>query len=148
MRDIKQLKKKAKQKRDAKKPPTITGGTTQIDLALDAAADRGEYSAALQGRKPPLIAKQYLDEGFQIVETLAGFRVHSHFNHGFRKGHGTESLRIDDLSRSNSSPHDRRPLSKADDLFRCVDLAMHDSVLDEYVFIGKHVYLFQKFRPD
>jgi hypothetical protein len=49
MRDIKNLKKLSKQKRKAKTPPVITGGTTQIDLALDAAAESGDFSATLPG---------------------------------------------------------------------------------------------------
>lgn len=76
MRDIKKLKKTAKQKREAKKPPVITGGTTQIDLALDAAADDGEYSATLPGRIPPGIAQGYIDEGFVLVETLTGTTIY------------------------------------------------------------------------
>jgi hypothetical protein len=76
MRDIAQLRAKAKTKREEKKPPTITGGTTQIDLALDAAADSGEYSATLPGIIPPGIAKSYEDEGFKIIETKTGTTIY------------------------------------------------------------------------
>lgn len=76
MRDIKNLKKLAKEKRELKTPPTITGGTTQIDLALDAAAEAGNYSATLPGRIPPGIAQQYINEGYQIVETNSGSTIY------------------------------------------------------------------------
>jgi len=82
MRNIKQLKKKAKQNRENKKPPTITGGDTQIDLALDAAADNGEYSAHLPGIIPPGIKNQYIDEGYQIVETLSGTTIYFQVEEG------------------------------------------------------------------
>jgi hypothetical protein len=82
MRDIKQLKKKAKQKREAKKPPTITGGAAQIDLALDAAAEAGDFSATLPGRIPPGIAQQYIDEGFIITETLTGSTIYFQIEEG------------------------------------------------------------------
>ena len=76
MRNINQLRNTAKTRREQKKPPVITGGETQIDLALDAAANRGNFSAEIPGRMPPGLAKQYEDEGYKIVEVLSGTKIY------------------------------------------------------------------------